>query len=145
MSAVISPCGQYRYRPERDVPMDGLTFAFFGVNPSTADATLDDATVRKWIGFTKVNGGRRLIVGNVFAVRSTDVHEQQQTLAVRGYRGRPSTVSGALLQSSYSAGLRSGTGSAGMLDSHADQRPAGDPLDVFCFTQQPQDVHRYRT
>jgi hypothetical protein len=53
--------------------MDGLTFAFFGVNPSTADATLDDATVQKWIGFTKVNGDRRLIVGNVFAFRSTDV------------------------------------------------------------------------
>ena len=25
--------------------MDGLTFAYFGVNPSTADATIDDATV----------------------------------------------------------------------------------------------------
>nr|WP_246217502.1 DUF1643 domain-containing protein [Paraburkholderia panacisoli] len=52
-----------------------MTFAFFGVNPSTTDATLDDATARKCIGFTKPNGGRRLIVGNVFAVRSTDVHE----------------------------------------------------------------------
>jgi hypothetical protein len=74
MSAIISPCGQYRYRLERDVQMDGLTFAYFGVNPSTADATIDDATVRKWIGFTKVNGGRRFIVGNVFAYRSTDVN-----------------------------------------------------------------------
>lgn len=73
MSAVISLCGQYRYRLERDVQMDGLTFAYFGVNPSTADATINDATVRKWIGFTKVNGGRRFIVGNVFAFRSTDV------------------------------------------------------------------------
>jgi hypothetical protein len=53
--------------------MDGMTFAYFGVNPSTADATIDDATVRKWIGFTKKNGGRRFIVGNVFAYRSTDV------------------------------------------------------------------------
>ena len=73
MSAIISPCGQYRYRLEREVGMDGLTFAYFGVNPSTADATIDDATVRKWIGFTKVNGGRRFIVGNVFAYRATDV------------------------------------------------------------------------
>ena len=74
MSAVISECGKYRYRLERDVQMDGKVFAFFGVNPSTADARIDDATVRKWIGFTKVNGGRRFIVGNVFALRSTDVN-----------------------------------------------------------------------
>lgn len=73
MSAIISDCGRYRYRLERDVQMDGKVFAFFGVNPSTADATVDDATVRKWRGFTKVNGGRRFIVGNVFAFRATDV------------------------------------------------------------------------
>lgn len=73
MTAIISPCSKFRYRLERDVQMDGLTFAYFGINPSTADATLDDATVRKWIGFTKVNGGRRFIVGNVSAFRATDV------------------------------------------------------------------------
>jgi hypothetical protein len=73
MSAIISPCGHFRFRLERDVAMDGPTFAYFGINPSTADANLDDATVRKWIGFTKVNGGRRFIVGNVSAYRATDV------------------------------------------------------------------------
>ena len=73
MSAIISPCGLYRYRLERTVGMDGPVYAFFGVNPSTADASQDDATVRKWIGFTKKWGGSRFIVGNVFAYRSTDV------------------------------------------------------------------------
>ena len=73
MSTIISPCGTYRYRLERDVSMEGPVFAFFGVNPSTANATLDDATVRKWTGFVKRWGGRRFIVGNVFAYRSTDV------------------------------------------------------------------------
>ena len=72
-TAVLSPCGKYRYRLEREVGMEGKVFAYFGINPSTADASLDDATVRKWIGFTKVFGGRRLIVGNVFAFRATDV------------------------------------------------------------------------
>lgn len=75
MSAVLSPCGLYRYRLERDVQMDGKVFAFIGVNPSKADATRDDPTVRKWIGFTKVNGGRRFIVVNAFAFRATDVAE----------------------------------------------------------------------
>ena len=73
MSAIISPCGHYRYRIDRTVGMNGPVYAFFGINPSTADASLDDATVRKWIGFTKVWGGSRFIVGNVFAYRSTDV------------------------------------------------------------------------
>jgi hypothetical protein len=76
MSAIISDCGQYRYRLERDcgIAFDGSkTFAYFGINPSTADATLDDATVRKWRGFTVRNGGHRFIVGNVFAFRATEV------------------------------------------------------------------------
>src|SRR4051794_27288791 len=72
MSAILSPCGTYRYRLERDLGMEGPVFAFFGVNPSTADATVDDATVRKWTGFVKRGGGSRFIVGNVFASRATD-------------------------------------------------------------------------
>lgn len=73
MTAIISPCGKYRYRLERTVGMEGPVYAFFGVNPSTADATIDDQTVKKWIGFTKLWGGSRFIVGNVFAYRSKDV------------------------------------------------------------------------
>lgn len=73
MSAILSPCGLYRYRLERTVGMEGPVYAFFGVNPSTADASIDDATVRKWIGFTKTWGGSRFIVGNVWPLRSTDV------------------------------------------------------------------------
>lgn len=75
MSAIISHCGTYRYRLEREVQMDGVVVAYFGVNGSTATATEDDQTVRKWIGFTKVNGGRRFIVGNAFAYRATEVAE----------------------------------------------------------------------
>ncbi len=73
MSAVISECGKYRYSLDRDVAETGAVFAYFGVNCSTADASIDDQTVIKWIGFTKRNGGRRFIVGNPFAFRSTDV------------------------------------------------------------------------
>lgn len=73
MSAVISPCGKFRFRLERDVLLTGNTYAFFGINPSTADATSNDATVRKWTGFVKRWGGSRFIVGNVSPARSTDV------------------------------------------------------------------------
>ena len=77
MNAVISDCGSYRYRLDRDVDplLGGPVYAFFGVNPSTADANLDDATVRKWRGFVSRWGGSRFIVGNVFAYRATDVRE----------------------------------------------------------------------
>ena len=77
MSAIISPCGKYRYRLDRECASvtGAQTFAYFGVNPSTADATIDDATVRKWRGFTTRNGGSSFIVGNVFAYRATDVRE----------------------------------------------------------------------
>lgn len=89
-SAIISECGQYRYRLERDQlpplaeciiddenfhPLAGKTIAFFGVNPSTADASVDDATVRKWIGFCRRWGVGRFIVGNVFSFRATDVKD----------------------------------------------------------------------
>lgn len=76
MSAVISDCGRYRYRLDRSLGMlGGPVYAFFGVNPSTADAEIDDATVRKWTGFVTRWGGSRFIVGNVFAYRATDVRE----------------------------------------------------------------------
>lgn len=75
MTAILSPCGCYRYRLERDVAMQGPVYAFFGINPSTADATVDDATVRKWTGFAKKWGASRFLVGNVFAYRATDVQE----------------------------------------------------------------------
>lgn len=75
MSAIISECGLYRYRLDRDVQSEGKVFAYFGINPSTADASVDDATVRKWRGFTLRNGGRKFIVGNVFTYRATDVRE----------------------------------------------------------------------
>lgn len=73
MSAIISDCGMHRYRLDREVQEHGVVIAYFGINPSTADASIDDATVRKWRGFTLRNGGRKFIVGNAFSLRSTDV------------------------------------------------------------------------
>ena len=80
MSAIISACGLYRYRLERSIKEDGLTFAYFGINPSTADAEIDDPTVRKWRGFTERNGGARFIVGNAFAYRATDVGDLKSAI-----------------------------------------------------------------
>jgi hypothetical protein len=75
VSAVISPCGLYRYRLERHGLSGAGAVAWIMVNPSTADATQDDATIRKVIGFTERMGGGWAIVGNKFAYRATDVRE----------------------------------------------------------------------
>ena len=75
MSAVLSTCGKYRYRLDREVAGEGLILAYFGINPSTANATVEDHTSRKWIGFTSRNGGRKYIAANIFAYRATDVKE----------------------------------------------------------------------
>lgn len=43
------------------------------VNPSTADEHADDPTIRKVQGFALRAGFNRVIVGNLFAFRSTDI------------------------------------------------------------------------
>lgn len=64
--------GNYRYRLERRWG-DGPAFVVIGVNPSTADATHDDATIRRCLGFARAHGCGALVMVNLFAFRSTDV------------------------------------------------------------------------
>jgi len=77
-SAVISPCGRYRYTLRRDI--DGVQksrnpIVFVGVNPSTADADTDDATIRKLKGFCQRFGVGEFVIVNLFSYRATDVRE----------------------------------------------------------------------
>lgn len=79
-SAVLSPCGLYRYRLERwwGAERDrGLKrpLGWVMLNPSTADATLDDPTIRRCIGFAMAWGFPGLVVCNLFAWRATAPHE----------------------------------------------------------------------
>lgn len=71
MGAVISECGTYRYWLDRG-PEDAPYVAWVLANPSTADAELDDPTVRKARGFTERWGYKRFVFVNCFAGRSTD-------------------------------------------------------------------------
>lgn len=75
MSAIISECGLYRYRLERELQLLGIVVAFFGVNPSEADSILPDQTDMKWRGFGRLLGARKYIAGNPFAFRSKNVRD----------------------------------------------------------------------
>lgn len=70
-TAVISDCGAFRYLLERRWG-EGPPLVFVMLNPSTADADNDDATIRKCIGFAKRYGRGAIVVVNLFAFRATD-------------------------------------------------------------------------
>ncbi len=65
-TAKFSPCRHYRVALwRRWAP--GPQVLFVMLNPSTADETTDDPTIRRWIGFAKTWEFGSLVVGNLFA------------------------------------------------------------------------------
>lgn len=66
--ALISPCGLYRFRLSRK--MGSVLFVMN--NPSTADAEIDDPSVKRCIAFARAWGYPKLTVGNTNPTRSTD-------------------------------------------------------------------------
>ena len=71
--AVFSPCRKYRYELWRHLPVPGgMTIAFIGLNPSTADETTDDRTVAKCWRWAEKWGFRHFCMLNIFAFRATD-------------------------------------------------------------------------
>jgi len=74
-SAVISECGNYRYSLRRHSNMsntNGQKLVFVMLNPSTADASLDDNTVKRCISFMELWGYSHLEIVNLFAFRATE-------------------------------------------------------------------------
>lgn len=69
-AAIISPCGLYRYWLRRQWSGDG-TLLYVMLNPSTADADVDDASVRRCIRFARDHGFGAMEVVNLFAYRAT--------------------------------------------------------------------------
>lgn len=69
--ANFSRCKTYRYSLTREWGSGG-TLLVVGLNPSIADARIDDPTVRRCMGFAKSWGFSNLIMANLFAYRSTD-------------------------------------------------------------------------
>lgn len=71
-SAVLSPCGTYRYRLDRTWDEQVAPMVWVMLNPSTADHAEDDATIRRITTFSQDAGHGGLVVVNLFALRSKD-------------------------------------------------------------------------
>lgn len=71
-SAVISECGGYRYELRRTWRLGQRKLCFIMLNPSVADASIDDPTVKRCMGFGRDLGYDGIIVVNLFAFRATD-------------------------------------------------------------------------
>lgn len=69
--ASFDETGHYRYALWR-IWDDRPIINFIGLNPSTADLTMDDPTIRRCIGFARTWGMGGIIMTNAFAFRSTD-------------------------------------------------------------------------
>lgn len=70
--ALLSPCGEYRYHLLREWDATKPRVLFVMLNPSTADALLDDPTIRRCMGFARGWGMGGIEVVNLFALRATN-------------------------------------------------------------------------
>jgi hypothetical protein len=69
--AVLSQCEQYRYTLDRVWDAGRPAALFVMLNPSVADASVDDPTIGRCKAFAEREGCGALTVVNLFALRST--------------------------------------------------------------------------
>ncbi|WP_417459146.1 DUF1643 domain-containing protein [Kordiimonas sp.] len=69
--ALFSECRNYRWALWRQWNPSLATCVFIGLNPSTADETEDDPTIRRCIGFAKSWGLGKLVMLNAYGFSAT--------------------------------------------------------------------------
>ena len=83
-SANVSACGTYRWSLQRSwhggAPGTGTILPWIMLNPSTADATVDDPTLKRIIAFSWRWGFDGLLVVNLFPYRSSKPTELREWL-----------------------------------------------------------------
>lgn len=71
-SAILSADERYRYRLTRAVTVTNRPVVWVMLNPSTADATTDDPTIRRVLGFSQAWACGPIHVVNLYAYRATN-------------------------------------------------------------------------
>lgn len=77
-TARLSDCRTYRYELWRTWDESKPYAMFIGLNPSTADETEDDPTIRRCINFAKSWGYGGLCMANLFAYRATQPEDMKK-------------------------------------------------------------------
>ena len=80
-TAELSPCERYRYCLGRHWNKSAPACLFIMLNPSTADHIIDDRTIVKCKTYAAKWGYGSLLVGNLFALRSTDPKALRQAVS----------------------------------------------------------------
>ena len=73
--AIFDKQKRYRYLLTRNFETGSKTVTFVMLNPSVADETIDDPTIRRCIGFAKKLDANKMQVVNMFAYRTPNVSE----------------------------------------------------------------------
>lgn len=76
--AELSSCRKYRYALWRTWDEDKMKVMFIGLNPSTANEFKDDPTVTRCISYAKQWGYGGIIMGNIFAYRTSSTDEMKR-------------------------------------------------------------------
>jgi len=112
-SAEISECGKYRWwlRRSWQVGGNGKSVNFIMLNPSKADALVDDPTIRRCMGFARDWGYSSLYIVNLFPWRATDPKElleltyEEATGGERGDRELAAAVTADLVIAAWGASV----------------------------------------
>ncbi len=78
--AVISECKKYRYSLSRIWDQEKETVTFICLNPSTADAEIDDRTITRCINYAESWGYGGLCMANLFAFRATEPKDMKSAV-----------------------------------------------------------------
>lgn len=71
-TATFSPCRTYRYTLTRVWDPSRSVVVFIMLNPSTANAFVEDPTIRRCLAFSRSWMAGGIVVHNLFGLRSTD-------------------------------------------------------------------------
>ena len=77
--AKLSACRKYRYALWRTWDDSMGKVMFIGLNPSTADETVDDRTIKRCISYAQQWGYGGIIMGNLFAFRTPNPDEMKSS------------------------------------------------------------------